>query len=248
MNIFKRDDLQNILTNKNTNENTIIKDTNTNNKSLSLFKENTIRYIIDDFPDMSEDIQKGLLDISSILENTIDHIEDKSSKLIKDSRNFKQSQEYRDTCIAIYKVVENIGDYVQWMQDEGNKKNNEINKKETCNNEKKEDNDLNTKEIIDSEVNTVNVELEIYKDFSGKEPKGFELDNKIIMVEDWDDLIVKTAEMLTKYYKNNKNSDIEVKPAKIIEKKSHQNEFRDTAIEMLNEYKIDLRDFKIIVK
>ena len=110
MNIFKRDDLQNILTNKNTNENTMIKNTNTSNKSLLLFKENTIRYIIENFPDMSEAIQKGLLDISSILENTIDHIEDKSSKLIKDSRNFKQSQEYRDTCIAIYKVVENIGD------------------------------------------------------------------------------------------------------------------------------------------
>ncbi|MGN0144251.1 MAG: hypothetical protein ACI398_04665 [Clostridium sp.] len=244
MNIFKKDELQNILTNRNTNENKIVDDMNLNNRSLSLFKENTILYIINNFPDMSEEIQKGLLDISSILENTIDHIEDKSSKLIKDSRNFKQSQEYRDTCISIYKVVENIRDYVQWMKDEGNKKND--NNKNEIDNKKNEE--VNTKEIIDNEVNTVNVEVEIYKDFSGREPKGFELDNKIIMVDDWNDLLIKTAEMLTKYYKNNKSKDIEFKPVKVVEKKSQQNEFRDTAIEMLNEYKINLKDFKIIVK
>ncbi len=108
--------------------------------------------------------------------------------------------------------------------------------------------DIKLKEISENEVNTVNVELEIYKDFSGREPKGFEIDNDIILVDDWDDLLVKTAEILTKQYKQNRNSDILIKPVKVVEKKSPQNEFRDTVIEMLSEYKINLRDFKIIVR
>lgn len=255
MGFFKRDDLQDILTNKNTNENTVINDmisSTKSNKNLSLFKEDTIQYVIENFQSMSSEIQKGLMDLSIILENTIDYIEDKSSKIIKDSRNFKQSQEYRNTSISIYEVVENIRDYVQWMKDEGNKvyvSNNETNI--DLKEEKKDiefNKDVVQKEIIDNEVNTVNIEIEIYNDFSGKEPKGFELDNNIIMVDNWDDLLVKTAEILTKNYKQNKNSSIIVKPAKVIEKKSQQNEFRDTVIEMLNEYKINLRDFKIIVR
>lgn len=60
--------------------------------------------------------------------------------------------------------------------------------------------------------------------------------------------MVKTAEILTKQYKQNRNSDILIKPVKVVEKKSPQNEFRDTVIEMLSEYKINLRDFKIIVR
>ena len=68
------------------------------------------------------------------------------------------------------------------------------------------------------------------------------------MVEDWDDLLVKTAEVLTKQYRENKNSNKIIKEIKPIEKKSIQNSFRDTVIEMLIEYKISLDDFKIIIK
>lgn len=257
MGFFKKEESLNIGINKNTKDNFI--EDNINNqvkcgKTLSLFKEETIQYVIEKFPSMSIEIQKSLLDVSTVLENTIDHIEDKSSKLIKDSRNFELSQQYRDTCISIYKVVENIRDYVQWMKDEGNKnteekedKNDSKEEKEIMNEEEVKSKDI-SKDISDDEVNTVNIELEIYKDFSGKEPKGFEIDNDIILVDGWDDLLVKTAEILTKQYKQNRHSNIIVKPVKVVEKKSQQNEFRDTVIEMLNEYKINLRDFKIIVK
>ena len=68
------------------------------------------------------------------------------------------------------------------------------------------------------------------------------------MVEDWNDLLVKTAEVLTKQYKENKNSNKDIKEIKLIGKKSTQNSFRDTVIEMLTEYKISLDDFKIIIK
>ena len=257
MGFFKKEEVLNIGINKNTKDNFI--EDNINNqvksgKTLSLFKAETIHYIIENFPSMSVEIQKSLLDVSTILENTIDHIEDKSSKLIKDSRNFELSQQYRDTCISIYKVVENIKDYVQWMNDEGSK-NIETNEETSESKEEKEimnEDEVKSKDISknvsDDEVNTVNIELEIYKDFSGKDPKGFEIDNDIILVDDWDDLLVKTAEILTKQYKQNRYSDIIVKPVKVIEKKSQQNEFRDTVIEMLNEYKINLRDFKVIIK
>lgn len=255
MGFFKKEEAQDIVNNKNTNENIIENDEISNiklNNTLSLFRADTIEYVIKNFPPMSSEIQKGLLNVSNILENTIDYIEDKSSKLIKDSRNFKLSQEYRDTCISIYKVVQNIRDYVQWMKDES-ERDIDIKKEKSeniKNNDKSllSDTEIKSKEVSDNEINTVNVELEVYKDFSGKEPKGFEINNDIILVEDWDDLLVKTAEVLTKQYKGNRNSNITVKPVKIVEKKSPQNEFRDTVIEMLNEYKINLRDFKIIVK
>ena len=56
--------------------------------------------------------------------------------------------------------------------------------------------------IINNEV--TGEELEIYKDFSLKEPKAFKLDDNVVIVEDWDDLLVKTAEVLTKQYRKNK--------------------------------------------
>lgn len=260
MGFFKRDETLNLGINKNTKDNSIKDDINEQMKpdsTLSLFKAETIEYVIDNFPSMSVEIQKSLLGVSTVLENTIDYIEDQSSKIIKDSRNFELSQQYRDVCISIYNVVENIKDYVQWMKDEEhknteNKKDEEDTKEEK--NDIMEDNKLieedkiKLKDISDDEINTVNIEMEIFKDFSGKDPKGFEIDNDIVLVDSWDDLLVKTAQILTKQYKENRNSDIIVKPVKVVEKKSQQNEFRDTVIKMLNEYKINLRDFKIIIK
>src|SRR5471030_2134240 len=87
-------------------------------KSLTLFDVDTIQYVIDSFPSMSIHIQDGLNNLADILENTIDHIEDKSSEIIKKNRDFKLSKAHRDTTITIYDVVQNIGEYVKWMQDE----------------------------------------------------------------------------------------------------------------------------------
>lgn len=216
-------------------------------KNLVLFDVDTIEYVIDNFPTMSVEIQNGLNNLANILEDTIDYIEDKSSEIIKKNRDFKLSKDHRDTSIAIYDVVETLGEYVKWMQDEYEKniqnkeaKINEINKEPKIEIQEKNE-DLDNK-IINEE------EIEIYKDFSLKEPKAFKLDKNVIMVEDWDELLVKTAEVLTKQYKENKNSNNEIKEIKPIEKKSIQNSFRDTVIEMLTEYKISLDDFKIIIK
>jgi len=216
-------------------------------KNLVLFDVDTIEYVIDNFPTMSVEIQNSLNNLANILEDTIDYIEDKSSEIIKKNRDFKLSKDHRDTSIAIYDVVETLGEYVKWMQDEYEKniqnkeaKHNEINKEPKI--EIQEKNEDLSNEIINEE------EIEIYKDFSLKEPKAFKLDTNVVIVEDWDDLLVKTAEVLTKQYRESKNSNKVIKEIKSIQKKSIQNSFRDTVIEMLIEYKISPKDFKIIIK
>lgn len=255
MGFFKKDDIEEKQV-KSVNEiKTEIKEVEKNafrKKKLSLFDVDTIQYIIENFPIMSIEIQNGLNNLSDILENTIDYIEDKSSEIIKKNRDFKLSKNHRDTSIAIYDVVENLGEYVKWMQEqyEKNIKNEEakftqMNQKSKYETQEKYveevNNDLSNKIIGEDEI-------EIYKDFSLKEPKVFKLDDNVIMVEDWDDLLVKTAEVLTKQYRKNKNSNKIIKDIKPIDKKSTQNSFRDTVIEMLAEYKISLDEFKIIIK
>lgn len=219
-----------------------------NKKDISLFNTHTIEYVINNFPSMSTKIQEGLKDLASILEETIDHIEDKSSEIIKKDREFKISKAHRDISIAIYDVVKNIDEYVNWMQDEYEKN---IRNEETIPFEVNEELQNYIEEEKNQKLNNTiaeQEEIEIYKDFSLKDPKGFKLDDNIVMVDDWDDLLVKTAEVLTKQYKNNKLSNKSVSNIKAIEKKSNQNSFRDTVIEMLTEYKINLDEFKIIIK
>ena len=216
-------------------------------KNLVLFDVDTIEYVINNFPTMSVEIQNSLNNLANILEDTIDYIEDKSSEIIKKNRDFKLSKDHRDTSISIYGVVETLGEYVKWMQDEyeNNIQNKEAKLNEINNAQEiqiQEKNEDLSNEIINEE------EIEIYNDFSLKEPKAFKLDNNLVIVEDWDDLLVKTAEVLTKQYKENKNSNKVIKEIKSIQKKSTQNSFRDTVIEMLIEYKISLDDFKIIIK
>lgn len=220
-------------------------------KNLPLFDVDTIQYVIENFPSMSIDIQNGLLNLSDILEKTIDHIEDKSSELVKEDRNFELSQAYRDTSIAIYGMAQNIKDYVLWMEDEYEKneeKNKEDEEKKTDEIDEEEPAEDNADNDTMQELSSSSQEIAIYNDFSGKEPEAFILRDDIVKVDDWNDLLVKTAEVLTKKYKNNRNSNKVVGTFDIIDAKSSQNEFRDTAIEMLNEYKISLDQFKVIIK
>ena len=255
MGFFKKDEIEQKevkVINEIKTETKEVKKNVSKKKNLSLFDVDTIDYVIEYFPSMSVKIQDGLNSLAGILENTIDNIEDKSSEIVKKDRDFKLSKAHRDTSIAIYDIVQNIGEYVKWMEDEYEKNmKNEEDKLNQINKEPKI-------EIIEKDVEEKNKnfsnkiiskdEIEVYKDFSLKEPKAFKLDNNVVMVEDWNDLLVKTAEVLTKQYKENKNSNKDIKEIKLIGKKSTQNSFRDIVIEMLTEYKISLDDFKIIIK
>jgi hypothetical protein len=219
-------------------------------KNLSLFDVNTIQYVIENFPSMSIEIQNGLKNLSNILENTINHIEDKSSEIIKKDRDFKLSKAYRDTSIAIYDDVQSINEYFKWMEDEHDKNMKKCEIKGDLGNIKNEIKGTKVEEKSENIFSEIaNAEqIEIYKDFSLKEPKAFKLGDEVIVVDDWNDLLVKTAEVLTKRYRKNRYSNKTVKEIKPVEKKSTQNSFRDTVIEMLLEYKISLDEFKIIIR
>ncbi|RII34651.1 hypothetical protein D2A34_05375 [Clostridium chromiireducens] len=253
MRFFKKDEVQQNEVQAVTETKIETKDNEKNvfsKRNLSLFNADTIEYIIENFPAMSIEIQSGLNNLVDILEHTIDYIEDMSSEIIKNDRDFKLSKAHRDTSIAIYDIVQNIEGYVKWMQHEYDKniEEDKKNPNEVARTLEKDDikNNQNNEVSLDSTLTYE--EVEIYKDFSLKEPKAFKLGNKLINVDDWNDLLVKTAEVLTKQYKNNKNSNKFVKEINPVEKKSTQNSFRDTAIEMLTEYKINLDEFKIVIK
>lgn len=258
MGFFKKEDIKYAKEEKSSEESEVniqVKEADNTSKikrrNLPLFDVDTIQYVIENFPSISIDIQNGLLNLSDILEKTIDHIEDKSSELVKEDRNFELSQAYRDTSIAIYGMAQNIKDYVLWMEDEY-EKNEAKNKTD----EEKKTEEIDEDEYVEDNSNTDTMqelssssqEIAIYNDFTGKEPEAFILRDDIIRVDDWNDLLVKTAEVLTKKYKKNRNSNKVVGTFDIIDAKSSQNEFRDTAIEMLNEYKISLDQFKVIIK
>lgn len=222
-----------------------------NKKDLSLFDLDTIQYVIDNFPEMSIEIQSGLDNLADILEKTIDYIEDKSSEIIKNDRDFKLSKAYRDTSVNIYDVVQNISEYVKWMQDEYEKNirgENEADKIRSKLIEKNEEGNSKIDNADGSNSIDNGEEFEIYRDFSLKEPKAFKVGEDTVVVEDWNDLLVKTAEVLTKKYRQNKYINKVINEIKPVEKKSTQNSFRDTVIEMLTEYKINLDEFKIITK
>lgn len=232
-------------------------------KNLSVCDVDTIEYVIKNFPSKSVDIQEGLLNLADILERTIDHIEDKSSEVVKEDRNFELSQNYRDTSISIYKMVQNIQDYVLWMKDEYDK-NNKVSKDEdnkeseekttesrkdnTSNDDLEEDKKTEAEYAANEKYIERKESIAIYNDFTGKEPEAFILDNEVFEVDDWNDLLVRLAEILTKKYRENKHTNKTVKEFKVVDAKSTQNEFRNTAIEMLNEYKIDLDKLEVIEK
>ena len=88
------------------------------NNEKGIIDKKIIKYIIDNFPSMSIEIRNALSSLSTTLENTIDYIEDKSSELIKNDRDFKLSQAHRDTSIDIYKIVQDIEEYAEWMKNE----------------------------------------------------------------------------------------------------------------------------------
>lgn len=225
---------------KNDNEKNIYR-----RKESAIINKDIIKYVIDNFPPMSLEIRNALINLIGTLENTIDYIEDSSSYIIKTERNFKLSEVHRNTSIAIYDVVKNIDAYVNWMKKE--LEDNEETEKIDMDTKSNEKEILLEKEIIDDLKNEEI--LEIYKDFSYKEPKAFKVDDILIEVENWDDLLVKLAEVLVKKYRDSKNSDKIVNSnVEIFERKSTQNAFRDSVVDMLNEYKINLNDFKVIIK
>lgn len=250
----------NILENDSSNENNSILDSEIkyDNKMFiskkydyPILDKDIIEFVAQNFPESSNIISKSLIDLKNTIETSIDIIEETSSKIIKDERNFSLSGRYRDTSISLYKISNNIENYINWM-DSLNKDisepkiEDEISSESfSYNSSKNLDNDNNT--TLSNNNNHKN-EFDIFSDFTDTLPKGFMIDYMEVVVDDWNDLVIKTADSLIKIYRSSKKSSyIEIKIPELSSKKSLENEFRDTIIEMLIEYNIEPSRYKVIV-
>lgn len=204
-------------------------------KDAPIIDTKVIGYIINEFPSPTKDISKALVNLQVTLEKSIDFIEDKSSEIIKTNRDFELSSKYRETCIRLHEISTSLKEYVNWMDVIGDKTS-------IIEEHKLKVND----DVIIKESNS-DIYIPIYSDFTGLTPVKLSLNKFSVDVENWDDLIMKTASILTKNYKDNKKSEmIFPQHTTIALKNSHENELRDTIIEMLSEYKISLNDYKIL--
>lgn len=209
---------------------------------------NLMSYIREEFPEVTEKIKESLKNLRDTLEEAIDYIEDKSTKIIKEERNFKLSGKYRETSMELYDIGNNIKNYIEWIEEDANTKNNKNENNNGLKNDTKEDlKNKETSEVLLEEEEKENTS--IFEDFTSKEPRSFKLDNHKMEVENWDDMIVKTAEVLTKNYKNNRRLKLKSNnKVKVVKRKSRQNEFRDTIIDMLRDYNVSLHNYKVLLK
>lgn len=215
-------------------------------KDSIIMDKKITEYVIKNFPDMSKEIKDSLNNLVDTLEKTIDFIEDKSSYLVKHDRNFELSQAHRDTSISIYENVNEIKDYIKWMDDTYNEeKKIEEEEKET---EEVKDDNSSEKDEKNKEEDEFGESINIYENFTGKTPKAFKLEDYFVKVSGWEDLTVKVAEVLNKHYKENRDElKVVYQDMKIDDTKSKENELRDSVIDILNEYNIYLDKFKVYV-
>lgn len=202
-----------------------------------IMNRNITKYIINNFPSTSIEIKDSLNNLASTLENTIDFIEDKSRDVVKNERDFELSQAHRNIAISVYDVVKQINTYIKWMEDES-----------FINEESKDyDNERNIKE---EEITYEDEETKkIYEDFSKKEAFAFKLEEYFVKVDSWEDLMVKVADILVRNFRESKESlKVVYQDMKISQEKSTENDFRDSVIDMLNEYNIYLKNFTVFIK
>lgn len=205
-------------------------------------EDDLITTVAINFPEPYKDIINSLVNLKDTIEKSIDYIEDASSFVIKKERNFDLSTQYRELSMSLYVVSNNIEDYIGWMKDLSGKK------EKTFVEESPVINDYETIED-ESKKNIKKTELNVCNDFTDRKPLSFKIDNYERKVDDWNDLVIKTADTLIKTYKNSKYSlNTNIRFPEINSKKSEENDFRDTVIEMLIEYKIHPNRYFINIK
>ncbi|MBC5625416.1 hypothetical protein H8S10_08135 [Clostridium sp. NSJ-49] len=221
-------------------------------KKENILDLEVIKFVINEFPQLGEDIKDALDNLINTLDKSIDIIEDRSTEVIKVSRDYKLSGKYRETSQKLYEINKDINEYINWM-DKNLKNHNEKNIAiEKVENVEKEEITYDEENALDADEIKLDdyIEKFIYEDFTGYEPCKLKLENYEECVDGWDDTIVKTADILNKKFKcdknlnfNNINTD-----KKVIGKKSKQNDSRDIIIEMLEDHNISLSNFKMYIK
>lgn len=198
-----------------------------------------IDFVVKEFPEEGENLKVALANLRNVIENAIDSIEDKSSEVIKKSRDFDTSAKYRENSIRLHEISESINKYVSWMSESSNVALEKPVMEQATNNEE-------TVEQIEEVVAKHSV-LNLDEDFTGKRILGFKLDEFEVEVTNWDDIVIYTAEVLTKNYKESRGEKIsEERP--LDEELSQENKVRNAVWEIINEYGIKAQQFKIYVK
>ncbi|WP_418223650.1 hypothetical protein [Clostridium isatidis] len=206
-----------------------------------ILDKDVITTVANNFPEPYDNIINALVSLKISIEKSIDYIEDASSSIIKKERNFELSTKYRETSMKLFEISNNINDYIEWMKNLTSKKEKNIIKENPINEEDNID--------ISSNLNIRKTELNICNDFTDKDPLSFKIDNNETKVDDWNDLVIKTADTLIKNYKKSKYyTNINIKFPVINSKKSKENDYRDTVIEMLTEYNIEPNRYFINIK
>lgn len=218
-------------------------------KQENILDLEVIKFVINEFPQVGEDIKDALENLIDTLDKSIDIIEDKSTEVIKESRDYILGGKYRETSEKVYEINKDINEYVKWMRKnlkKDNEKSTEIEKTNSVINNYEKVNEKEEEEHTKDE----SIRKLIFEDFTACEPYKFRIEEYEEDVEGWDELIVKIADILNKNFKCDKNfrSSNVNKDIEIVNKKSKQNNSRDIIIEMLEEHNINLNNFLVYIK
>lgn len=95
-------------------------------KDLNVIDKGLMDYVIDEFPEVSGEIMKALINLRDTIEKSIDHIEDRAHETIKASRDFELGGRYRDTSIKLYERIMEITGFIEWMEEKDKDNNSDL--------------------------------------------------------------------------------------------------------------------------
>ena len=138
-------------------------------KKENILDLEVIKFVINEFPQLGEDIKDALDNLINTLDKSIDIIEDRSTEVIKVSRDYKLSGKYRETSQKLYEINKDINEYINWM-DKNLKNHNEKNIAiEKVENVEKEEITYDEENALDADEIKLDdyIEKFIYEDFTG---------------------------------------------------------------------------------
>lgn len=102
----------NLFTNDNSDSSSTIK---SKDATQPIIDVDLMSYIIQEFPQVSDEIKTSLESLRNTLEKSIDYIEDRSAVIVKETRNFDLSGKYREASLELHSLGNNLSDYIQWI-------------------------------------------------------------------------------------------------------------------------------------
>lgn len=229
-----------------------------------LISKELFEFLNTNFPKCANDLKEGIELLESVVQSSIDTIEEKSGEIIKKERDFNKADEYRKKESTLNYIALKLQDIMDNLNIESDIDSNiSIEEKE-----EKEIPNYNDY-IVDS-----NVQHTLYEDFTYKRPISFEFQGKKYNVRDWKDMLLQTCNAVSKIdskiimnFPNNKrmngkkniyfaykSDEIVRSPRKIkdldlyVATNHSANSIRNIIMNILMEYKVSVSDFKIYLR